>query len=97
MKGVVLYDVNNHEVFVSRTVKHHEHIFPYSSDNSSTWYYHIHNDHKHTLSFDNTSYNHIDTLSASRNNIKHIPDDTHSPLQNSPINHEILEHSSLNH
>lgn len=28
-KGVVLLDVNNHDIFISSNVVHHEHIFPY--------------------------------------------------------------------
>lgn len=35
MKGVILYDINNHTILVSRNVIHHEHIFPYSNVNST--------------------------------------------------------------
>lgn len=64
MKGVVLYYINNHEVFVSRNAIHHEYIFPYSSENSSTWEYHIHTDPRHiqSLSAPHTEHNLIDTL-----------------------------------
>ncbi|MCI29140.1 retrovirus-related pol polyprotein from transposon TNT 1-94, partial [Trifolium medium] len=39
-KGVVLVDINNREISVSRNVTHHEHIFPYQShNNSAPWLY----------------------------------------------------------
>jgi hypothetical protein len=40
MKGVVLVDINNREILVSRNVIHHEHIFPYHpKDHSLPWSY----------------------------------------------------------
>jgi hypothetical protein len=40
MKGTVLLDINNKEIFVSRHTTHHEHIFPYQPTTSpSTWKY----------------------------------------------------------
>lgn len=41
VKGAVLLDLNNKEIFISRNVTHHELIFPYKpSSTSSTWQYH---------------------------------------------------------
>jgi hypothetical protein len=49
MKGVVLYDMNDKKIFVSRDVTHHDHILPYhNSTNSIPWTYHttpIHKSH----------------------------------------------------
>ncbi|PNX87650.1 retrovirus-related Pol polyprotein from transposon TNT 1-94 [Trifolium pratense] len=40
MKGVVLFDLNNRDIFVSRNITHHEHIFPYQTKHTpSTWSY----------------------------------------------------------
>jgi hypothetical protein len=40
MKGTVLLDINNKEIFVSRHTTHHEHIFPYQPTTSpSIWKY----------------------------------------------------------
>jgi hypothetical protein len=39
MKGVVLVDINNKEILVSRNVTHHEHIFPYQPSHSNPWSY----------------------------------------------------------
>ncbi|CAJ2647171.1 unnamed protein product [Trifolium pratense] len=40
MKGVVLIDISNREILVSRHVTHHEHIFPYKPQhNSISWLY----------------------------------------------------------
>jgi hypothetical protein len=40
MKGVVLVDINNREILVSRNVTHHEHVFPYKDKHQSTpWSY----------------------------------------------------------
>jgi hypothetical protein len=40
MKGVVLVDINNREILISRNVVHHEHIFPYHTKNQSLpWSY----------------------------------------------------------
>jgi hypothetical protein len=40
MKGVILVDINNKEILVSRNVTHHEHIFPYQSQHPITpWFY----------------------------------------------------------
>lgn len=57
MKGVVIYDINNQEAFVSRNVTLHELIFPYLSNNTSTWDYHVHINPEPTSSSDiiNTS------------------------------------------
>jgi hypothetical protein len=41
MKGVVLLDLNDKKVFVSRNVIHHDHILPYQSTNTIVpWHYH---------------------------------------------------------
>lgn len=29
-KGVILLDLNNHDIFTSRNITHHEHIFPFN-------------------------------------------------------------------
>ncbi|MCI02108.1 hypothetical protein A2U01_0023140, partial [Trifolium medium] len=47
MKGVVLFDLNNRDILVSRNINHHEHIFPNLTKNpQSTWAYYpsAHND-----------------------------------------------------
>lgn len=41
VKGVVLLDLLNNSIFLSRDVTHHEHIFPYQSSSPKTpWEYH---------------------------------------------------------
>ena len=41
MKGAVLLDLSNKEIFISRNITHHEHILPYKSSSPlSTWTYH---------------------------------------------------------
>jgi hypothetical protein len=41
VKGVVLLDLQNHSIFLSRDVTHHEHLFPYQSSSPKTpWQYH---------------------------------------------------------
>jgi hypothetical protein len=55
VKGAILYDLNNREIFVSRHVTHHDHILPYQSSNQIPWHYHTdytalhHPDHLHSL------------------------------------------------
>ncbi|GAU51097.1 hypothetical protein TSUD_185270 [Trifolium subterraneum] len=40
MKGVVLFDLNNRNIFISRNVTHHETLFPYQpNQSSSSWSY----------------------------------------------------------
>jgi hypothetical protein len=40
VKGVVLFDINNRDIFVSRNVTHHENIFPYQNKHqTSPWSY----------------------------------------------------------
>lgn len=55
MNGVVIYDINNHEVFVSKHFTHHTHIFSYLSNNTSTWDYHVHTNSELTSSSDITN------------------------------------------
>jgi hypothetical protein len=40
VKGIVLYDLNSKEVFLSRNVVHHDHILPYQCSTRPTWHYH---------------------------------------------------------
>ena len=41
VKGAILLDLNNREIFISRNITHHEHILPYKSSSPlSTWTYH---------------------------------------------------------
>ncbi|GAU46782.1 hypothetical protein TSUD_351810 [Trifolium subterraneum] len=41
MKGVILYDIHNHNIFVSRNITHYDHILPYASSSYSIpWSYH---------------------------------------------------------
>ena len=41
VKGAVLLDLSNREIFISRNITHHEHILPYKSSSPlSTWTYH---------------------------------------------------------
>lgn len=43
MKGSILLDLNNKEIFASRNTTHHEHIFPYNPISKSyNWKYHSH-------------------------------------------------------
>jgi hypothetical protein len=64
MKGVVLLDLKNRAVFVSRHVKHYDHILPYpATPDTATWsYYSPHTPH--------TSY-HTD-LNSTPNQSPHI-------------------------
>jgi hypothetical protein len=42
VKGVILYDLNSKETFVSRNVVHHDNILPYTtSPTSPHWHYHL--------------------------------------------------------
>jgi hypothetical protein len=42
VKGVILYDLNSKETFVSRNVVYHDHILPYTSSSTSpNWHYHL--------------------------------------------------------
>jgi len=46
MKGVVLIDIHNKEIFVSRNVTHHENIFPYQPVSSPPlWHYYSNTSH----------------------------------------------------
>jgi hypothetical protein len=41
MKGVVLFDMNDRKIFVSRDVIHHDHILPYQPNSKNVpWTYH---------------------------------------------------------
>jgi hypothetical protein len=40
VKGVVLYDLNSKDIFLSRNVIHHDHILPYQCSTRPTWHYH---------------------------------------------------------
>jgi hypothetical protein len=41
VKGVILYDLNSKEIFLSRNVTHHDHILPYKSSSATiNWQYH---------------------------------------------------------
>jgi hypothetical protein len=41
VKGTILYDLHNKEIFVSRNVTHHDNILPYTSSNTTPkWHYH---------------------------------------------------------
>lgn len=57
MKGTILLDINNNEIFVSRNLIHHEHIFPYQSSSSpSTWTYRTNLVH---TNLDHTNLDHV--------------------------------------
>lgn len=102
MTGVVLYDVNNHEVFISRNVTHYENKFPYLGEHHSSWDYHIHTESK--LSPNNPKPNaHIDsTLSHNYSNLNDlnendtVPDPSPQDILNSyDILPQELAHSQL--
>jgi hypothetical protein len=40
VKGVILYDLNSKEIFLSRNVVHHDHILPYHCSTRPAWHYH---------------------------------------------------------
>jgi hypothetical protein len=55
MKGVVLLDLNDIKVFVSRDVTHHENILPYHTTTTTTpWSYHTIPPPTHTIHIDPT-------------------------------------------
>lgn len=59
-EGTILLDINNKDIFVSRNLIHHEHIFPYQYISSpTTWTYHTKFGHstppEHT-NFDQTNH-----------------------------------------
>jgi hypothetical protein len=62
MKGVVLLDLNDMKVFVSRDVIHHENILPYNTATTSTpWSYHTIPPPIHTLNIEPT-FDHDSTV-----------------------------------
>ena len=92
MKGVVLYDINNHTILVSRNVIHHEHIFPYSNTNSISWDYHIHKE-----SIDSPQYvpsQNIEPIIEEHDHHNTIANDT---LYHSNTDPEIVENTNENH
>jgi hypothetical protein len=82
VKGVILYDLNSKEIFVSRHVTHHDHILPYQSSNQVTWHYHT--------DYTPTDYTPIHNLTDPDNNLNN-PDntnDTNPDLHTPDTNHD---------
>lgn len=76
MKGAILLDINNNEIFVSRNLTHHEHIFPYhSSKYISTWTYHTPNETQITTDSDHLNNTHFLDLTQ----VPYISQQTHEP------------------
>ncbi|GAU22921.1 hypothetical protein TSUD_326940 [Trifolium subterraneum] len=80
-KGVVLYDINNKNIFISRDIVHYDHILPYKTSNpTATWQYH---------SFDSDSSPIIHDLTDSSDLVIPPSIDNHdcdqNPLSQSPL------------
>jgi hypothetical protein len=80
-KGVVLYDINNKNIFISRDIVHYDHILPYKTSNpTATWQYH---------SFDSDSSPIIHDLTDSSDLVIPPSTDNHdcdqNPLSQSPL------------
>jgi hypothetical protein len=92
MKGTVLLDINNKEIFVSRHTTHHEHIFPYQLTTSpSTWKYYPDNTNA-LLPVTNPPdinpspiANHDILHDSPINNNSQSLHDTYSPISDSPL------------
>jgi hypothetical protein len=82
VKGMILYDLHNKEIFISRNVSHHDHILPYESNSPhSNWHYHI--EFEPNINLDNQSEPTFTHLNNDQTNTKpHIPDSTNSNQNN---------------
>ncbi|GAU47169.1 hypothetical protein TSUD_28920 [Trifolium subterraneum] len=80
MKGVALYDLLNKNIFVSRHVTHHEHIFPYNTQHpSKPWSYYPSSQIQPTI----PNVNPIPDISKSISPIEPVIKDITSPIPNS--------------
>jgi hypothetical protein len=87
VKGVILYDLNSREIFVSRHVTHHDHILPYQSSNETTWHYHTEYTSTHDHDQTNNAPNDPD-LSETTDN---TPSDTDLPETTNNTSSVILD------
>jgi hypothetical protein len=89
MKGVVLYDMNDKRIFVSRDVVHHEHILPYHSS-TTPFHWTYHSTHSQPFPTHDTSHSHPNqpptkTSVHTPNTIVHLPSNlTFHPQGESP-------------
>ncbi|KAI5396988.1 hypothetical protein KIW84_062984 [Lathyrus oleraceus] len=97
MKGVMLYDINNNTILVSRNVIHHEHIFPYSNANSTNWNYHPYKDPIDSPQHDPIIHVPSQSIESTVEEHEHHPNTTIDTLHHSNIDPESLENADENH